>query len=419
MSDGLQICIHRGTNQIGGSCVEMQYAGKRIVIDLGLPLDAELETTELPDIPSIHNGDGMLLGFLLSHGHRDHWGLLPKLPPDINIYLGRKTLSIMMAAAPFIPGGYAPVKSVTYNDGEPFDLGPFKVTPNLMDHSGFDAYGFLIEAGGKRVYYSGDIRGHGRKAALFERFIKSPPSDLDVLLMEGSSLGRLSSEERFETESQIEDRLVDVMKDTRGVVLVAGSAQNIDRVVSVYRAAKRSGRQLLVDAYAAEVLKATDTPSIPKPTAEWVDVKVYIPQAQRRFLKEKGIASLVDGYKGRRIFPEALPPEAPHSVMIIRPWMLHDLARAGALDGATAIWSQWEGYLKDEAGFKFVEACASAGVWFETIHTSGHADPYDLKRYSEALKPKKLVPIHTFHPDQFEGLFANVVRSSDGEWFDA
>ncbi|AJC79809.1 RNA-metabolising metallo-beta-lactamase hydrolase protein [Rhizobium etli bv. phaseoli str. IE4803] len=419
MSDGLQICIHKGTNQIGGSCVELQCAGKRIVVDLGLPLDAELDATNLPDIPSIHSDDASLLGVLLSHGHRDHWGLLPKLPPTVNIHLGRKTLSIMTAAAPFIPGGYAPAASATYADRQKFDLGPFKITPYLMDHSGFDAYGFLIEAGGKRVYYSGDVRGHGRKAALFERFIKSPPTNIDVLLMEGSSLGRLRDEERFETETDIETRLFDIMKTTSGMVLVACSAQNIDRVVSVYRAAKRSGRQLLVDAYAAEVLKATDTKSIPKPTEEWGDVKVYIPQAQRRFLKEKNIASLVDAYKGRRVFPEALPWEAARSVMIIRPWMLDDLARAGALDGATAVWSQWDGYLKDEAGIKFLEACAASFIRFETIHTSGHADPHDLKRFSEAVSPKKLVPIHTFHPEQFERLFANVVRASDGEWFSA
>jgi ribonuclease J len=419
MSDGLQICIHRGANQIGGSCVELVSSGKRIVVDLGLPLDAELEATELPDVPSIHSRDGSLLGVLLSHGHRDHWGMGPKLPPAIDIYLGRKTLSIMSAAAPFIPGGSTPGKPVTYEDGSAFELGPFRITPYLMDHSGFDAYGFLIEAGGKRLYYSGDIRGHGRKAALFERFIKSPPRDIDVLLMEGSSLGRLKEDERFETERDIENRLLEVMKTTDGIVLVACSAQNIDRVVSVYRAAKRSGRQLLVDAYAAEVLKATDTRSIPKPTDEWIDVKVYIPQAQRRFLKERNIASLVDGYKGRRVFPEALASVASRSVMIIRPWMLHDLARAGAVDGATAIWSQWDGYLKEEAGVKFVDACTAASIRFETIHTSGHADPHDLKRYSEAINPKKLVPIHTFHPEQFDSLFANVVRSRDGEWFSA
>ncbi|MGO6943433.1 MBL fold metallo-hydrolase [Rhizobium johnstonii] len=419
MTGQLKICIHRGTREIGGSCVELEYEGKRIVVDLGLPLNAELEATELPNIPSIHSPDGSLLGLLLSHGHRDHWGLLPKLRSGINVHLGRRTLSIMAAAAPFVPGGYVPPSAVAYEDKKTFDLGPFRITPHLMDHSGFDAYGFLIEAGGRRLYYSGDIRGHGRKAALFERFLVAPPTDIDVLLMEGSSLGRLAAVERFETENEIENRLLETMRRTSGIVLVACSAQNIDRVVSVYRAAKRSGRQMLVDAYAAEVLKATDTKSIPKPTDEWSDVKVYIPQAQRRFLKEKNIAALVDTYKGRRVFPEALPEEAAKSVMLIRPWMLRDLALARALTGASAVWSQWDGYLKEEAGIKFQEACRVASVDFEIIHTSGHADPQDLQRFAEAMKAKKLVPIHTFQPDQFEGLFANVARVVDGEWFHA
>ncbi|MCJ9691383.1 MBL fold metallo-hydrolase [Rhizobium sp. PRIMUS64] len=417
MTGQLQICIHRGTREIGGSCVELEYDGKRIVVDLGLPLNAELEATELPHIPAIHSADGSLLGVLLSHGHRDHWGLLPKLPGGINVHLGRKTLSIMTAAAPFMPGGYAPDSAMVYEDQKAFELGPFWITPHLMDHSGFDAYGFLIEAGGRRIYYSGDIRGHGRKAALFERFLASPPADVDLLLMEGSSLGRLSTSQRFETENEIENRLLETMRRTAGIVLVACSAQNIDRVVSVYRAAKRSGRRLLVDAYAAEVLKATDTKSIPKPTDEWPDVKVYIPQAQRRFLKERNIAALVDAYKGRRVFPEALPEEAAKSAMLMRPWMLRDLAQAGALMGASAIWSQWDGYLKEEAGIKFQDACRAASVGFEIIHTSGHADPHDLQRFAEAMQAKKLVPIHTFQPDQFEGLFGNVARVVDGEWF--
>jgi ribonuclease J len=50
---------------------------------------------------------------------------------------------------------------------------------------------------------------------------------------------------------------VDRFKATAGMALVACSAQNIDRVVTVYRASKRTGRTLIVDAYAAEVLKAT------------------------------------------------------------------------------------------------------------------------------------------------------------------
>lgn len=414
----MRLCIHRGSKQIGGSCVELEQDGHRILIDLGQPLDVEFEDAALPPIDGLDTNEAGLLGVVLSHGHRDHWGLLPKLEKPLDVYVGRRTLSIMRAAQPFIPGGYVPLRPVVYEDRERFEVGPFGITPHLMDHSGFDAYSLLIEAGGKRLLYSGDIRGHGRKAALFERFVANPPRPIDVMLMEGSSLGRLADADRFETEVQIEKRLLEALSRTAGMLLVACSVQNIDRVVSVYRAAKRSGRQLIVDAYGAEVLKATDTASIPKPADGWDDVKVYIPKYQRRHLVKNEIAHLVDGYKGRRIFPEKLPSEAARSVMIVRPWMLADLREFGALEGARAIWSQWEGYLLEETGAKFIEKCHDLGIPMETIHTSGHADIHDLQRYAKAVNPGRLVPIHTFFPERFGGLFENVVTSEDGNWLE-
>ncbi|MBZ9864214.1 MBL fold metallo-hydrolase [Mesorhizobium sp. CA15] len=412
----MKLCIHRGSKEIGGSCVELEQDGHRILLDLGLPLDLEFESAALPAINGLQEPDDGLLGIVLSHGHRDHWGLLPKLSQPIDVYVGGKTLSIMRAAQPFVPGGYAPERAAVYSDRKPFRIGHFKVTPYLMDHSGFDAYSLLIEAGGKRLLYSGDIRGHGRKAALFERFVANPPNSVDVMLMEGSSLGRLAESDRFETEGQIENRLLNSMSQTTGMVLVACSVQNIDRVVSVYRAAKRSGRQLIVDAYGAEVLRATDTASIPKPAEGWDDVKVYIPKYQRRLLVQNEIAHVVDGYKGRRIFPEKLPTEASRSVMIVRPWMLGDLSDFGALNGARAIWSQWDGYLAQESGIRFTQKCRDLGVPMETIHTSGHADTQDLQRYAKAVNPGRLIPIHTFFPDRFDSLFDNVTPTEDGQW---
>lgn len=414
----MKLCIHRGSKEIGGSCVELEQDGHRILLDLGQPLDLEFESATLPAVSGLQEPDAGLLGIVLSHGHRDHWGLLPKLSWPIDVYVGGKTLSILRAAKPFVPGGYAPESPVVYRDRQPFRVGHFEITPFLMDHSGFDAYSLLVEAGGKRLLYSGDIRAHGRKAALFERFVAHPPKAVDVMLLEGSSLGRLAAGDRFETESQIEIRLRDAMRQTTGMVLVACSVQNIDRVVSVYRAAKRSGRQLIVDAYGAEVLKATDTASIPKPAEGWDDVKVYVPRYQRRLLVQNEIAHLVDAYKGRRIFPERLPAEASRSVMIVRPWMLSDLQEVGALEGARAIWSQWDGYLTQDSGIKFKEKCGELGVPMETIHTSGHADVQDLQRYAKAVDPGRLIPIHTFFPDRYESLFANVVTSEDGNWLE-
>jgi ribonuclease J len=68
---------------------------------------------------------------------------------------------------------------------------------------------------------------------------------------------------------------------------------------------KRTGRTLIVDAYAAEVLKATGYDSIPKPVEGWPNIAIFIPQAQRVALKRKGIAPIVDSYRGFRVWPDS------------------------------------------------------------------------------------------------------------------
>jgi ribonuclease J len=297
-----------------------------------------------------------------SHGHRDHWGLIPKVRPDVPIVMGKATESIMRAAANFVPDAFAPKASKHLESDKLLQIGPFAITPHLLDHSGFDAYALEIEAGGRRLFYSGDLRAHGRKSALFERMLKKPPKNIDVMLMEGSSLGRLGGDEAFPSEQALEHAFIERFKATPGMVLVVCSAQNIDRVVTIYRAAKQTERTLIVDAYAAEIFKATGYDSIRRPIRGWWNVAVFIPQAQRVHLVRKNIAPIVDSYRGFRLWPEQLAEHAPRSVMLFRGWMLKDLERAGALTGARVIWSQWEGYLAEEPGAKLKAECAARGI---------------------------------------------------------
>lgn len=414
----MQIRIHRGTREIGGTCVELESAGSRILLDLGLPLTAsDLGSTPLPKVDGLEAGGSGLLAIVLSHGHRDHWGLIPKASPRIPLVMGKATERIIRAAADFVPDAIALKATEHLEHGRRIQIGPFTILPHLVDHSGFDAYAMEIEAGGKRLFYSGDLRAHGRKAKLFEALVRRPPRNIDVMLMEGSSLGRLGHDDAFPTEDALEDTFVDRFKQTAGIALVACSAQNIDRVVTIYRAAKRVGRTLVVDAYAAEVLKATEHDSIPRPAADWSNLAVFIPQSQRVQLKKNGIAALVDSYRGMRLWPDQLAERAPRSVMLFRGWMMRDLARANALSEARVFWSQWDGYLAEGTpGARLKADCASRDIPFESIHTSGHASPGDLKRLATAITPRKLIPIHTFARDQFPSLFDNVVVVDDGEW---
>jgi ribonuclease J len=349
--------------------------GARILLDLGLPLDAkDLASTPLPIIEGLAEGSSTLLAIVLSHGHRDHWGLIPKVNSQIPLVMGKATESIIRAAAYFVPDAVKLNAAQYLEHGKLIQLGPFTVLPRLVDHSGFDAYAMEVEAGGKRLFYSGDLRAHGRKGSLFEALITNPPLNIDTMLMEGSSLWRLADDQSFPSEAALEEAFVDRFKATAGMALVACSAQNIDRVVTVYRAAKRTERTLIVDAYAAEVLKATGQDSIPKPVAGWSNLAVFIPKSQRVQLVKNNIAALVDSYRGFRLWPEQLAEHAPRSVMLFRGWMMRDLDQAKALTGARVFWSQWDGYLSEgSAGGALKADCERRGIPFESIHTSGHA----------------------------------------------
>lgn len=43
-----------------------------------------------------------------------------------------------------------------------------------------------------------------------------------------------------------------------------------------------------------------------------------------------------------------------------------------------------------------------------------HASPVALKKLVQALNPKKVMPIHTFQPEQYEKLYPNVGMHRDG-----
>ncbi|MGL4557735.1 MAG: MBL fold metallo-hydrolase, partial [Afipia sp.] len=152
----MRIRIHRGTNEIGGTCVELAAGGGRILLDLGLPLDGDGDEVSIhPSIDGLAGGED-LLALILSHGHIDHWGLAHLAGPELPVALGAATHRILQAAAPFVPRPYVPATPIEFTSGTPLEFGPFRVTPHLVDHSAYDAYALEVEADGQRLFYSGD-----------------------------------------------------------------------------------------------------------------------------------------------------------------------------------------------------------------------------------------------------------------------
>lgn len=408
----MKVCIHRGTEQIGGTCIELSATGDRIAIDFGLPLDADPADSSL--VPNIAGDD--LRGVVISHPHIDHYGLLHHLTGDVPVAIGSAARQIIQAAAPFTGQPLPKLDGYDLTHGQPINIGAFRITPYLVDHSAYDAYALLIEAEGRRLFYSGDFRGHGRNAGRFEQLVASPPENIDVLIMEGSSLSHFDGDGDFPTETQLEEEITSHLNSADGLVLFHTSAQNIDRVVSFYRACQRSGRPLVIDLYTAAILAATGNAAVPQ--SDWPGIHLYLPRAQAGQVKENQWFSLLTRHSANRIYIEQLQEIGRRAVILFRPLMMPDLDAANCLDGASFIYSQWAGYLERGVYASMEVWLKNRGIKMCHIHTSGHASPNDLKRFAKALAPRALVPIHSFAPERFGEMFDSVTPRLDGEWWE-
>lgn len=172
----MQLTIHRGSREIGGSCVELLSNKTRILVDIGLPLNIE-EISEyndsgalrkkgvLPDLKGLYIEESTAFdAVLLSQSHPDHYGLLPYIKPNIPVYASQGTIEPIKISGFFSQKGPSDRTLSPLETGKENVIGDFTVTPFLVDHSAFDALAFLIEAEGKRFFYSGYFRGNGRKA---------------------------------------------------------------------------------------------------------------------------------------------------------------------------------------------------------------------------------------------------------------
>jgi ribonuclease J len=388
----MKLIIHRGAHEVGGSCVEISCGGST---DIGLPLDFDSDESIESCLPqslfhTLRQGGKFIDGVLLSHPHLDHYGLAGQLPAAIPVYCGKASWDLMNATAHFSPNK-VPLPNVEHFEAwQKFQIGKFTITPYLMDHSAFDSYGFLICADGKNIFYSGDFRGHGRKSKLLDRLPKLLPS-IDALLMEG-----------------LEDEFVKTIEQTQGITLVTTSSQNIDRLVTIFKAVKRCDRMFIIDFYTAEILEILKEYA-KLPNATWPRIRVCYPQFLARQFEKKGLESILIRHRENGIKWTRINENRNKMVMLVRPGFMADIKRFVDLNRATWIYSMWLGYFERSQSLQKLKSfLLEQGVRYEYLHTSGHASLNDLKEFVRKLSPQMTIPIHSFHPEQFHDLFANV-----------
>ena len=418
----MRYLIHSGLREIGHVCIEVDSDdGTRVLLDLGMPLVAQgggdfprgtpqRPTKELiaegilPDVHGLYLHDPTapaVVAIILTHSHLDHYGLAHHAHPAIPVYGSAGTIAILEVGGVFFPDAKLPAKLRCLPTDKPLQLGALTVTAIPVDHAAPDSRALLVESDSQRLLYTGDLRAHGRTGFRFENLLADKRlRGVDWLLCEGTTLGSSGGTHGLRSEVEVEEKLVELARgDPVKLVAVVTSGQNVDRLVSCFKAARRSGRQLVIDPYQAYVLMKLAPLSKNIPQFGWDGVRVSFSPYQVKRLKDAGLMDLA-----RQMADEA---RVSSDELAERPGRFLKCTRGSARltklldkvgpERVVLVWSLWRGYWERSSGLR--DWAGREGVEPRFIHSGGHAWPEDLERLKSAVAAKETIWVHTDRGD--------------------
>ncbi|MGX8774888.1 MAG: MBL fold metallo-hydrolase, partial [Bacillota bacterium] len=372
------------------------------IIDAGANLDDGKLRANVPKVPGLFSGEAAYDAVFVSHYHSDHMGLLKYVVSGIPIYMGRATYDIALAMSEY-KGRSLGFSPVFMDAGVPVTVGDITLTPVLCDHSAFGTFMFLIRSSGKTVLYSADFRSTGRMD--FSALLDELP-EVDALITEGTTLSR-GPDFHEPSEQELEDFAVETLADRKGPAIVYLSAQNVDRIVTAYNAARRTGRRFIMDELTALVAEAAG-----------LKLDGYVLRASHSLADLGEVVATSAGSAGshgglfgkhRRAssFPAISERKAFSStdfMLCLTPQSLINFQkvahRTSFRDGVLFIARRETNILKPAAS-AFISFMKSIGAEVPVLHTSGHADSGTIDRLIRDVRPSAIIPVHTENADWF------------------
>ena len=406
-----KIPFHNGILTIGGTIIEVAYEDSHIFFDFGSEYDpgASFQPSNLqelldeklvPYLNNLYDPSIELKGYksqedsfkdtavFLSHMHLDHSKIINYLNPSVPLYTLEGTKSLLNTLNindDFLFPLHNKIDSTTreingVKENEVIEVGKIKVKVMPVDHDAYGACGLLIKTPDLVISYTGDIRLHGYREEDTLKFCKES-ENCDVLLIEGVTVSFKEIDEEHDdnelcNENDLINRVNEIVNgNTNKQIPFNYYISNIERILNII---KTNTRKVVLDAYYSYVLKeATNYQSY----YYNLDGKDYgldseyeikfedLLNDNNKYMWQLGTHALKEFNKLKRggiyIHSNAVP--------------------LGAFDPSYE---------------PFVNKFKKHDIEFITVSCSGHAHPKDLIKIINLIKPKLLVPIHSYKPER-------------------
>lgn len=414
-----KITFHNGILTIGGTIIEIKYEDSHIFFDFGSEYNprAEVQPTDLQGlldenlVPYLNNmfdpriplngyeskeDDFKNTAVFLSHVHLDHSKIVNYLNPNVPLYTLEGTKSLLNTLNindDFLfplyekKDGNNTREIVGVKENEVINVGKIKVKVMPVDHDAYGACGLLIETPDLVISYTGDIRLHGYRKDATLNFCKESEK-CDVLLIEGVSVSFQEFDEdvsykEISNEPELIENINKIVNENPGKQITFNYyISNIERILNII---KTNTRKVVLDAYYSYVLK------------EATGYQSYYYQLDNT---EYG---LDENYKID--FETLLNDEGEFF------WQLEsnalkymDKLKSGGIyihSNAVPLGDFDPNYMP------FIENFEKHNIEFVRVSCSGHAHPYDLIKIINLIKPKLLVPIHSYRPEKLYNEFGD------------
>ena len=449
----MRLTAYGGAGEIGGNKILVEAGSTKLFLDYGVSYTSKslyfstflqprrfnllgdyIITGVLPPIPGIYRPDMLsnelahlssaspsIDGCIISHAHLDHCGHASFIRADIPLYMGEGTRILIAAREAakqpsaeniFNRGRRNNVRDcITFRTGNELRIGDVKVEPIHVDHSVPAAYSFILETSEGALAYTGDFRLHGPLANMTLDFIrKCRDRHVENLIIEGT---RILDGSRH-SETAVREDLTRIIEASPGKLVAAVvGVLDFDRLKSLLQACLANDRTLVISLHHAHILRNLARGGL------GMDVPKMEPDVLVTYQKRRGSGRYVEsdygGWMSEIVGDPSTPLLKDADISSSPGKYVMGLSRAEDIIGladlkpprdSIFILSTSEPHSEEQVleMDKIENWVKLLGMHFHHIHASGHASGPEIIETIMEINPRRVIPIHTQHPEEFEKL---------------